>query len=483
MVTIARSALALLLVSLLPACSGGVAVNAGSSGKGSDNQQNQNPNPGNGTPDAPPLATPSDVPEATDLAYPGSGFIVHEWGTDTVVVGSNGSLQPGLHHEEEDLPAFVYDRIKAGSLEGATSVHVKMETPVTYFYSAEPLKAKVSVAFPMGVLTQWYPAVQSFYPFVVAPNAIAGMTEFKDPALDLDFPFQSQLCSDKHGAIANGLLDWGSVEILGRGEAVAMPEAPLEKFTWSFARDVDANAIRVSGVPGAMAEAQGEKFLFYRGLGNFDLPVRVEALGERDVVATNMLPEKVGTVFVLNVNEEVGGFAAYPQGIEPSGKLAARAPSLEKAMPIDAFVEALAKEVTDALDATGLYHDEAVAMVATWKRQWFKTPGVRVLYLTPQTWTEASIPLAVEPKPEEVVRVMMIRVEVITPELEAADVEQVKMLEGGAQAEQAKGYFVGLGRFAEPRLRRAMELAGAGPTASKLLAEVASAETSVAAGE
>ncbi len=36
---------------------------------------------------------------------------MHEWGTDTVVVGSDGSLQRGLHHEEEDLPAFVYDRL------------------------------------------------------------------------------------------------------------------------------------------------------------------------------------------------------------------------------------------------------------------------------------------------------------------------------------------------------------------------------------
>src|SRR5690348_11904858 len=48
--------------------------------------------------------------------YGGQGFVVHEWGTNTVVVGSDGSMQRGLHHEEEDLPAFVYDRLKAGGL-------------------------------------------------------------------------------------------------------------------------------------------------------------------------------------------------------------------------------------------------------------------------------------------------------------------------------------------------------------------------------
>jgi hypothetical protein len=146
-------------------------------------------------------------------------------------------------------------------------------------------------------------------------------------------------------------------------------------------------------------------------------------------------------------------------------------------------VEALGEDVTNALDATGLYHDEAVAMVNTWKRQWFRTPGVRLLYLTPQAWTEASIPLSVDPAPEEMVRVMMIRVEVITPELEAADVAHVKKLAGGAEAEAAKAHFKALGRFAEPRLRRAIEIAGEEPNAAALLGEIASAETRVAAGE
>ncbi|MHA4875279.1 hypothetical protein, partial [Enterococcus faecium] len=38
-------------------------------------------------------------------SFSGKGFVVHEWGTNTVVVGSDGSMQTGMHHEEEDLPA------------------------------------------------------------------------------------------------------------------------------------------------------------------------------------------------------------------------------------------------------------------------------------------------------------------------------------------------------------------------------------------
>jgi len=107
--------------------------------------------------------------------YPGQGFIVHEWGTDTIVVGSDGSLQRGLHHEEEDLPPFVYDRIEAGTSIGAgasPSVTIKMETPVTYFYSPAPLLVNARVEFPKGVLTQWYPGVTTFLPPVAAAGSI-----------------------------------------------------------------------------------------------------------------------------------------------------------------------------------------------------------------------------------------------------------------------------------------------------------------------
>ena len=57
-----------------------------------------------------PLPPDTIDPGGSGPAYPGTGFRVHEWGTNTIVVGSDGSMQRGLHHEEEDLPSFVYDR-------------------------------------------------------------------------------------------------------------------------------------------------------------------------------------------------------------------------------------------------------------------------------------------------------------------------------------------------------------------------------------
>jgi hypothetical protein len=416
-------------------------------------------------------------------AYPGHGFIVHEWGTDTIVVGSDGSLQRGLHHEEEDLPAFVYDRIKAArELDAPPSVEVKMETPVTYFYSDKPLAANVSVDFPKGVFTQWYPGVVSFQPPVAGPGSQGSgaqgpmPSDFADPTLDIHFPFTQQTCRDHYTTIANGHLDWGSVEVLPSGLGLAPPDAPLDQYSWSYARAVASNPVRT-------ANGQVEKFLFYRGLGNFDAPVKVTAQGGGAVTLANGYGEPMGTVFVLSVDASHGAFEAHPEGIAAGASLAAKAPSLAAAQPLDAYADALGEAVTTALDGVGLYHDESTAMVNTWKRQWFRTPGLRLLYIAPQSWTDASIPLTVQPAPDATQRVMLIRVEVLTPEIEQADAMQANALASQGTAAQAQAYFVALGRFAEPRLRRALSLLGSPAYGDALLAQVATANTSASAGE
>ena len=56
---------------------------------------------------------------------------------------------------------------------------------------------------------------------------------------------------------------------------------------------------------------------------------------------------------------------------------------------------------------------EAQAMVNTWKSSYFKTDGVRVLFVLPQSWTDRFIPMRVTPVPEQLVRVMVGRVELL----------------------------------------------------------------------
>jgi hypothetical protein len=473
------------LLSAAAACSGAVAAPQGAppsgddAGAGAADDASVQPGVDAAAPDAP-VGGPQ---------YAGHGFIVHEWGTDTIVSGSDGSLQRGLHHEEEDLPAFVYDRVKAGK---ELSTYVKMETPVTYFYSDKPLQVTAQVRFTHGLFSQWYPEVKAMLPGIANPGAASPSpvlpADYADPFLDVHFPFVQPTCAAYYEAALqsgdalsgydppNGLLDWGTVDVLARGAAAGGPDAPLDQYTWSYARQVDSNAVRT-------AAGQSEKFLFYRGLGDFALPVKATAQAGGAVTLANTASAPVGTVFVLNVGASGGAFVEHPEGIAPGGALADVAPALAGAPGLDAFVQSLGDAVGRALTAAGLYGDEAAAMVNTWKRQWFRTPGVRVLYLAPQSWTDASIPLSIQPVPDATTRVMMIRVEVLTRELEQSDQDQAKLLASSATAAQGQAYFTALGRFAEPRLRRALGLLGSPPYGDALLGQIASAKTTVAAGE
>jgi len=397
---------------------------------------------------------PDDAPSLASAVAPtwdGKGFVVHEWGTNTVVVGSDGSLLRGMHHEEEDLPSFVYDRMK----QSAISVDVKMETPVTYFYSDTPRTVSVGVRFPKGIFSQWYPRVRGFFPGLPRTG-----TSYSDPYLDASFAYSSEICRQHMLTPENGMLDWGSVDVLSRDAAVSLPDAPIDRYTWSFARQVEANPVRVGG-------SEAEKFLFYRGLGNLPMGVKITDGGKKDLLHLEnvdaMAP--VGTVFILRVEADRASFDVRAEGIAPGGELYDYAPPAS--LPLDAYVTKLADSMSEALERAGLFRDEARGMVNTWSRQWFKTPGVRVLYLAPQSWTDAQIPLSVTPTPDRTVRVMVIRNEVLMPEVEQADLEHARAFDTDPTG--ATSYFEAHGRFAEPRLRRALTLLGSTPAAARTL--------------
>ena len=81
--------------------------------------------------------------------------------------------------------------------------------------------------------------------------------------------------------------------------------------------------------------------------------------------------------------------------------------------------------------------------------QYFGESGTRVLYTLPQQWTDALIPLKIEPQPEKTLRVMVGRLEAMTPEVEQ---ELASLITSGAEAEAIvaaapNNAFGGLGRF------------------------------------
>jgi len=107
------------------------------------------------------------------------------------------------------------------------------------------------------------------------------------------------------------------------------------------------------------------------------------------------------------------------------------------------------------LVASGLYEKEADAMIKTWSSSWFEE-GMRVFYILPRQTTDAVLPITIEPRPAELVRVLVGRAEVITPEMEKSVQRQVSML-GDASAEIRETAIAGIrkyGRFSEPILKR-----------------------------
>ena len=40
-------------------------------------------------------------------------------------------------------------------------------------------------------------------------------------------------------------------------------------------------------------------------------------------------------------------------------------------------------------------------MVNTWRSSYFKTDGIRVLFVLPQSWTDRYIPMRIDPAPAE----------------------------------------------------------------------------------
>ncbi|MCC6995946.1 MAG: hypothetical protein IT370_15160 [Deltaproteobacteria bacterium] len=352
------------------------------------------------------------------------GLVVHEWGTFTSLQGSDGRVMDGLHHTEELLPAFVHGRLASGdglhkSMEALPeAVTQKLETPVIYFYGDVP-RATVDVEFPGGVISEWYPAATMMAP------AVGSLTR-----------------------IAEGRMTWdvGLREL----DAVKPPSVPATS-VWAPSRNVASLGVRAEGGGAAGATREDEGFIFYRGLGRFELPLKVETIADGMLRVSNGSAEDIPAAFLLHVH--AAGGAVTELGRIPAGGSVIASPT-PKERDAALYAEHAGQVLRRALEATGLYADEAKAMVDTWQRSYFQSYGLRVLYVVPRAWTDRLLPMRVTPAPTELVRTLVGRVEVLTA---AEELDILGRVKAAARAGQplAPAEF---GRFAEPKLRRALEL-------------------------
>lgn len=325
-------------------------------------------------------------------------YTVHEWGTFTSVSGSDGRLLSGLEVEEESLPPFVgsfagFSPANKGLAQPVSGVTIKMETPVLYFYAAQPLAVRVDVAFHGGSISQWYPERSGGEQ--LGPVALADGMRLPPP---IDF-------ANGH----EGSASW-QVEVLPRGTAEAISaRRDWETPQWPRARVGGANRLR-----GPKGEVEG--FIFYRGIGRFDLPLNLKCEGG-GLVLSNAETAEIPFAFVYEKRP------AFSRGVVWwSGSLAAdgreRVPLLASFGDI-AAEPVMARTFPQALIAAGLNRDEAAAMLATWRESYFERDGLRVFWIVPRTFTDAVLPIKITPAPTKLERVLVGRGEVLTPQFEA----------------------------------------------------------------
>ncbi len=331
-------------------------------------------------------------------------LVVHEWGTFTSVAGPDGRAlrwRPLL--VDEDLPSFVHSASQPNqglrytlARKELMSGLVRMETPVLYFYAPEEMAVEVRVDFPSGAITEWYPHARALL---------------------------------EHG------IDWGQV-LLQPGVTAPLPHEEGGSHYYA-ARETAADLVRVCGDNKA---TESEKFLFYRGIGNFDLGL--EALVEGDAVL--LRPQQAfGEVLIF---ERRGDW--YGMGRADLERRPQRVPRPELDLPAD-DLEPMLAALRARLLAEGLFAPEVEAMLATWRDSWFED-GLRVMAVLPTARTEALLPLTLDPAPSECVRVLVARLELISPEQQQALCERLAQ---APDLEAGRTELRRFGRFAEPVLQ------------------------------
>ena len=337
-----------------------------------------------------------------------AGLTVHEWGTFTSIAGTDGqAVEWSPLTGSTDLPGFV-EHFRTPEFKPGLRGKVRMETPVLYFYDSREEQVSVKVNFAKGLITEWYPHASR-----VAPSANPAEWSMHQGHLD--------------GSIA-----WDAVTI-SPGLRVEFPRQPQDSHYYA-ARMTSATPLRVTTPAGE----QHEKFLFYRGVSTFRVPVSAKLTPDGKVQIENTAEEEIPGLILF---ERRGNKVGYR-----IGGAVAKGTVLEQP-ELNGNVDDLGRELVGILVGQGLYQDEAQAMVETWRGSWFEE-GSRLIYIMPEKFVNDILPLSIHPAPAQTARVFVGRLELVTPATEkAVDV---------AFASHDKVTLEKYGRFLEPILQTMM---------------------------
>jgi hypothetical protein len=377
-------------------------------------------------------------------------WAVHEWGTFTSLQDETGRAIGGINTDDEPVPAFVHrldnfavlnaTEVPQSFFKGAPRCHpdvtMRLETPVIYFHppAAQTNLQRISVAvkFHGGWLTEFYPGAQAF-----APGLIGSTNGF--PGL-----FTS----------SESRLEWNDLKIGGD-----WPVTDTTAHVWTSPRAVQAAEVQTTN-------GESEKFLFYRGVAHINAPLKISRDANSGELLFQSQLEDLPTDKALPIH------ALWLVDIQPDGKIAFRPlPSVALDHNSRKYVAhtpadfaagdfssgnraKLKAALGSALVAEGLYPDEAQALLNTWEASYFKSAGLRVFFLVPRAWTDFYLPLEIS-QPADLNRVMVGRIELVTPGQRGRLQEISRYSTNGIQEEALQFYASFYGRLLTAATNRA----------------------------
>ena len=306
-------------------------------------------------------------------------------GTFTSIAGETGQAVEWFPlNSPSDLPGFV-EHFRGTGFKVGLSGTIRMETPVLYFYSTHDTTVDVSISFLHGLITEWYPHATHIEPSSSLNNVVL---------------FQQQ---------SSGSISWKSVSIQPSAD-FAFPQESQSSHYYA-ARNTNSSPLRLATPSGD----QSEKFLFYRGVSVAPAPLSALVLPNGQIEAMNQSAAEIPKLILFERRGEKIGFREV-NSLREGALLDPPVLGVSQ----NASLDSLLSDLEASLISSGLYPEEAHAMLESWKDSWFEE-GSRLIYIVPRSFVDKILPLTIEPEPANIQRVFVGRMELLTPATQSAN--------------------------------------------------------------